>query len=162
MRRLGDRPSIGRSPALGLGQDVAEARAVENAGVLSLEPLIEPGKSLDVKALPRPGEAVLSHHRDLQMLAVVQLLVGGESMRQMEWHVLPVASHIDWHLDAIEQGKQIAILPPGITKRMLSGDSAPEVIPGMRIVVQFEQDFEAGDCGLAIGHLEFLVNAGSQ
>jgi hypothetical protein len=68
----------------------------------SEEPVIEPGERLDVKTFPRPGEAMLSHHCDLHMLAVGQPLVGGESVGQVERYVLPVASQIDRHLDAID------------------------------------------------------------
>jgi hypothetical protein len=45
---------------------------------------------------------MLAHHCDSHMLAVRQPLVGRKCVRQMEWHVLPVAPHVDWHLDAIE------------------------------------------------------------
>jgi hypothetical protein len=41
---------------------------------------------------------------------------------------------------------------------MLRGNSAPEVIPGMGIVVQVEQDFQTCDRGFSIGHLKLLVN----
>src|SRR5580693_2801888 len=51
MYRFADRPSIGCPPAFCLRQNVAKVWAVENAGVLSLQPLIEPSKRLDVKAL---------------------------------------------------------------------------------------------------------------
>ena len=43
-----------------------------------------------------------SHHCDSQMLAVGQSFVGGEGMRQMKGHVLPIASQIDWHLDPLK------------------------------------------------------------
>src|SRR5450432_2456630 len=134
MRRLANRPGISRSPALILRNDVSKTRAVEYACVLPLEPVIEPSECLDVKALPRPGEAMLSHHGDLHMLAVGQPLVSGESVREMERHVLPVASQIDWHLDAIEQRKEIAVLPPSVAERMFRSDSAPDIVPRMRIV----------------------------
>ena len=100
--RFANRPGIACSPAMGLRYDVSKTWAFENACVLPLEPMIKPGERLDVKALPRLGEAMLSHHCDLQMLAVGQPLVGREGMRKMEGHVLPVTSQIDWHLDAIE------------------------------------------------------------
>src|SRR5580700_5344381 len=138
MRRFEHRPSIGCSPSLCLRQDVSKASAVENAGVLLLQPMIEPGKRLDMQTLPRPSEAMRPHHCDLHMLAVPQPLVRREGVRQMKRHVLPVASQIDWHLDAIEQRKQIAVLPPGVAKRVLRGDSAPEIVPWMGIMVQVE------------------------
>src|SRR5258708_10230407 len=96
MHRLWDRPSIAGSPVmsspvtssavigspvLSLGQDVTEVWPIENACVLSLKPVIEPGKRLDMKTLPRPGEAIQSPHCDLQMLAIGQSLVGGEGVR---------------------------------------------------------------------------------
>jgi hypothetical protein len=59
MRRFANRPGIACSPALGLGHHVAKTR-VKNARVLRLEPVIEPGERLDMKTLPRPGEAILT------------------------------------------------------------------------------------------------------
>jgi len=129
-------------------------------GVLPLEPLIEPCKGLDVKALPRPCEAVLSHHGDAQMFGVGDALIGGEGMGQMKRHVHPVAAHIDGYFNAIEQGKQIAILPPSIAKWMLCSDCAPEIVPGMRGVVKIQQDLDACDRRLAVGHLKSLMDAG--
>src|SRR5580658_4631147 len=102
MYRFADRPSIGCAPAFCLRQNVAKVWAVKNASVPPLKPIIEPGNRLDVKTLPRPSEAMLSHHCDLDMLAVGQSLVGRECMRKMERHILPVASQIDGHFDAIE------------------------------------------------------------
>src|SRR5580704_8835382 len=101
MHRFEDRPSFACSPAFCLRQNISKVWAIENAGVLSLQPVIEPGNRLDVKTLPRPGEAVLAHHSDLHMLTVIQPLVGSKSVGQMQWHVLPVASEIDWYFDAI-------------------------------------------------------------
>ena len=40
---------------------------------------------------------------------------------------------------------------------MFRGDGSPEIIPGMGIVVQLEQNFEASDCGLTIRTLKFFV-----
>src|SRR3984885_10786990 len=91
---LGYRPGVCCSPAFGLGYNVAEAWAFENAGVLSLEPLIEPCERLDVQTLPRPCEAVFSHHGNSQMFGVGNSFVGPESMGQVKWHVHPVAAHI--------------------------------------------------------------------
>src|SRR5580692_1041104 len=89
IHRFADRPNIGCSPAPGFRQDVTKTRALENAGVLSLQPMIEPGDRLDVKTLPRPREAMLSHHCNPQMLAVSQALVGREGVGQVERHILP-------------------------------------------------------------------------
>jgi hypothetical protein len=80
----------------------------------------------------------------------------------MKRHVHPVAAHIDGYLDAIEQGKQVAILPPGIAERMLCSDGAPEIVPGVRVMVKIQQDLDAGDCGLAVGQREFLMYAGGE
>src|SRR5579862_2489325 len=75
MHRFEDWPSIACSPALCLRQNVTKTWSVENARVLSFEPMIEPGNRFDVKTLPRPGEAVLAHHSDLYVLTVIQPLV---------------------------------------------------------------------------------------
>src|SRR5579863_8455825 len=75
MRCLRDRPGIAGSPAFGFWDDVAKAWAVKNARFSSLEPLVEPRERFDVKALPRPREPMVSHHRNLQMFAVVQPLI---------------------------------------------------------------------------------------
>ena len=71
------------------------------------------------------------------MLGVSQAVVGREGVRQMEGHVLPVASNIDRYFNAIEQGNQVAIVPPGIPERMLSSNRAPEIVPWMGIVMKF-------------------------
>lgn len=63
--RFWDRPGVGGSPALCLGQDVAKVWTIEDAGVLSLEPVIVSSERFDVETLPRPGQTMLSHHRDL-------------------------------------------------------------------------------------------------
>src|SRR5882672_1761279 len=80
----------------------------------------------------------------------------------MEGHVLPVASHIDWHLDAIEQRKQISVLPPGITKRMFSGNGTPEIVPRVGIMVQVEQNLKTGDRSFPVCGLELLVDGGGE
>src|SRR5882757_2872892 len=105
---------------------------------------------------------MFSHHRNAQMFAVGEPLIGGERMRQMKRHDLPVAAHIDGYLDAIEQRNQIAVLPPGIANWMLCSDRAPEIVPGMRVMVKIQQNLETGDRSLAVGHLKFLVDAGTQ
>src|SRR5260370_28977927 len=102
MHCYGDRPDIAGSPSLGLRYNVADVWAVENAGVESLEPMIKPCQRFDVKAFPRPGEAMLSHHGDLYVPRVGEPLVSRKGVWQMERHVLPVTPHIDRHLNAIE------------------------------------------------------------
>ena len=42
---------------------VADRRAVEDAGVAALQPVVEPGQRLDVQALPGPGESVVAQQR---------------------------------------------------------------------------------------------------
>lgn len=42
---------------------------------------------------------------------------------------------------------------------MFSCYGTPEIVPRMRIMVQLEQDFEAYDRGLTIGHLKPLMDA---
>ena len=79
---------------------------------------------------------MLSHHGDAQMFGIGEPLMCSEGMGQMERHILPVAAHIDWYFDAIKQGKQVAVLPPGIAERMLRSDATPEIVPGMRRVVK--------------------------
>ena len=83
-------------------------------------------------------------------------------MGQVKWHVHPVAAHIYRHFNAIEQRQQVAVLPPGIAEWVLCGNGAPEIIPWMRVVVKFQQDLEASDCGFAVGHLELLMDAWSE
>src|SRR5580692_8569272 len=90
-RRCADWPDIACSPSLGFRQDVSKMWTVKNAGVLPLQPMVEPGNRLHVKTLPRPGESMLSHHCDLHTPAVRQAFVRSECVRQMEGHVLPVA-----------------------------------------------------------------------
>src|SRR5580704_3666904 len=102
MYRFADRPSIGCSPAFCLRQNISKVWAIENAGVLSLQQVIEPSNRLDVKTLPGPSKAMLSHHGDPDMLAVSQSLVGREGMGQMERHILPVTSQIYGYFDAIK------------------------------------------------------------
>src|SRR5580693_8349928 len=45
---------------------------------------------------------------------------------------------------------------------MLSGYSTPEIVPGMGIVVQLEQDFEARYCSFPVCGLELLVDGGGE
>src|ERR1700739_2459609 len=45
---------------------------------------------------------------------------------------------------------------------MPSSDGAPEIIPRVGIMVEFEQNFETSDCGFPVRHLELLVNAGGE
>src|SRR5580698_4332607 len=97
-----DRPGIAGSPSLGLGYNVADVRAIENAGVLPLEPMIKPCQRFDVKAFPRPGKAMLSHHCDLYVRCVGESLVSRKGVWQMERHVLPVTPQIDRHLNLIK------------------------------------------------------------
>ncbi len=75
------RAKFAGSPAFGFWDDVAKAWPVEDARFSPLEPLVEPRERFDVKALPRPCESVLSHHGNLQMLAIGQPLIGFKSMR---------------------------------------------------------------------------------
>src|SRR5580704_7894023 len=77
----------------------------------------------------------------------------------MERYVLPIAPQIDRHLNAIEYWKQVAIFPPGVAKWMFSCYGTPEVVPRVRIMVQLEQEFEASDRGLTVGHLKLLMDA---
>ncbi len=62
MLRLRDRPRIGCSPVLGLGQNVTEVWPIENTGVLPFKPVIEPGKRLGCEDSPtaRRGHAAPS------------------------------------------------------------------------------------------------------
>src|ERR1700739_2262671 len=98
----GNRPCIAGSPSFSLGYNIADVWAFENAVVLPLDPMSKPCQRLDVKAFPRPGEAMLSHHCDLYVRRVGEPLVSRKGMWQMERHVLPVTPQIDRHLNAIE------------------------------------------------------------
>ena len=42
-------------------------------------------------------------------------------MREMKRHIEPVAAHIDRNFNAIQQGKQIAVFPPGVPSSCPAG-----------------------------------------
>jgi hypothetical protein len=54
MRHIQQRPCIGGAPAFGAREDVAETRSLQDAGVLSLEPVVEPRQRLDKRTTLKP------------------------------------------------------------------------------------------------------------
>ena len=57
----------------------------------------------------------------------------------MQRHILPVAAEIDRDVDSFQQRHKIAIVPPCVPRRMFHDDSQPEIVPGMRGVMEFEK-----------------------
>src|SRR5579863_6982060 len=131
MNRLRQRPDVGCVPAFSLGNNVAEARALQDSGVVTFQPMIEPGERFDVQALPRPRQAMLTHHRDSYVLAVSEFCPCGERMWQMQRHVLPIAADVGRDLYPIQQRQQIAVFPPCVAQRVLRSDGPPQIIPWM-------------------------------
>ena len=54
----------------------------------------------------------------------------------MKRHILPIATHIHGHFNAIQQGQEISVFPPSVAKRMLCKDCAPEIVPRVWIVIK--------------------------
>ena len=160
IRDAGHGPGIGVAKSVGTRQNVANARPFQNPGVAALQPVIEPGQRLDMQAFPRPGQAVIAEHRDAHMLAVGQRVEGGECRGQMQRHILPIAAEIDRHLDPVQQRHEIAFVPPCIAQRALDRDGAPDIIPGMRIMMQLHQKLQRRHRGLAVHGGEFRCTAG--
>jgi len=76
----------------------------------------------------------------------------------MQGHVLPVATEVRGHLDAVEERHHAVVFPPVIADRVLDGDLAPQVVPRMRVVVQLEQDPQADHGGVALRRGELAMN----
>jgi hypothetical protein len=53
----------------------------------------------------------------------------------------------DWHHDLSSKGSRFLSSNQAVTKRMLSGYCTPEIVPGVGIMVQVEQDFETNNRG---------------
>ena len=90
---------------------MADRRAVEDAGVAALEPVIEPGKCFNVQTLPRRGQARFTEHGDLDLRAVGQRRLCRRRRRQVQWHVLSVTPEVDLYLNLFKQQNEVAIIP---------------------------------------------------
>ena len=151
------RPDVARAPLVGPGHPVADRGAVEDAGVLILQPVVEPGERLDVEALPRPRQPELAEHPDPDDRCVGQRPHGRKRGRQVQRDVLPVAAQIGRHLNAVQQRHQVPLIPPLVAQRVLDRHRPPQVVPRVRIVVQLERRVQDSDRRLSVHRGELAV-----
>ena len=151
------RPDVARAPLVGARHPVADRGALEDAGVLILQPVVEPGERLDVEALPRPRQPELAEHPDPDDRCVGQRPHGRERGGQVKRDVLPVAAEIGGHLNAVQQRHQVPLIPPLVAQRVLDRHRPPQVVPRVRIVVQLERGVQDGDRRLSVHRGELAV-----
>jgi hypothetical protein len=101
---------------------------------------------------------VLTQHRDPDVRAVRQGADRGERAGQVQRDVLPVAPEVDRYLDAVQQRDEAPFVPPVVADRVLDGDGPPQVAPRVRVVMQLEEQQQAGHGGIAVGRGELAVH----
>src|SRR5207248_10429348 len=122
-------PGVGGAPLVGPGQEVADGGAVERAGVAALEPVVEPGESLDVHAFPRPRQAVLAEHGHPYVRVAGESVPGFEQAGQVQGDVGPLSAEVDGDVDVGEQAGQVTVVPPTVPGGVLGGDCIEQSIP---------------------------------